>query len=61
MPRLIDRGTCPHCGAARKDRESGSCDQCGGSLQQRHLKAGCVSTAPLWIAVLSLAAVWALG
>jgi predicted amidophosphoribosyltransferase len=61
MPRLIGQARCPHCGAERPDRESGSCDECGGSLQQRHLKAGCVSVAPLWIALASLAWIWVQG
>ena len=61
MPRLLDNDKCPHCGSIRKDRGSGSCDSGGGSLQQRHLKAGCVSTAPLWIAMAYLAGTWLLG
>ena len=61
MPRLLETDKCPHCGATRKDLESGSCDSCGGSLQQRHLKAGCVSAAPLWIAMACLAGTWLLG
>jgi len=52
MPRLIDSDKCPHCGAERKDRESGCCEACGGSQQQRHLRAGCISAAPLLLAVL---------
>lgn len=58
MPRLIDADNCPHCGAERKDRELGFCEECGGSLQQRHLKAGCVSTAPLWLALAFAAVHW---
>ncbi len=50
MPRLIDAENCPHCGEPREDRSRAFCDGCGGSLQQRHLSTGCLSTAPLWIA-----------
>lgn len=54
MPRLIDKDHCPHCGVKRTEEDVSVCTECGGSLQQRHLKAGCISTAPLWILMLWL-------
>ena len=61
MPRLIDKDHCPHCGAdLPKDQKEPSafCGECGGSLQQRHLKAGCLSTAPLWFGFAAAAIQW---
>lgn len=46
MPRLIDAGHCPHCKAALPAEIPRSCPDCGGSLQQRYLKFGCLSSAP---------------
>ncbi|MGD2017322.1 MAG: hypothetical protein PVJ89_04350 [Planctomycetota bacterium] len=46
MPRLIEDPTCPHCGAALPDPAPRVCPACAGSLQQRYLKAGCLSSGP---------------
>lgn len=56
MPRLVDSDRCPHCGEELGEIRSRVCASCGGSLQQRYLKAGCLSTAPpLLLAFLGLA------
>ena len=57
MPRLIDDQHCPHCGAELPDEKPRVCPACAGSLQQRFLRAGCLSSAPL--AALALAGAWA--
>lgn len=46
MPRLVEKRRCPHCGEALPDPVPRVCPECGGSLQQRHLKAGCLHTGP---------------
>lgn len=46
MPRLIEEPTCPHCGAKLPSPKPRSCPECAGSLQQRYLRAGCLSSAP---------------
>lgn len=46
MPRLIDDEHCPHCGEPLPTASSRSCPSCAGSLQQRYLKMGCLSSAP---------------
>jgi predicted amidophosphoribosyltransferase len=46
MPRLIDADECPHCKAELPAEIPRSCPKCGGSLQQRYLKSGCLSSAP---------------
>jgi len=46
MPRLIDQSQCPHCAAKLPDPRPRVCPECAGSLQQRHLKAGCLNTGP---------------
>lgn len=56
MPRLIDAKECPHCGGALPRPVPRVCPACAGSLQQRYLKAGCFSSAPLCVA--TLAALW---
>lgn len=51
-PRLIKERRCPHC-RVELDREIPRvCPECGGSLQRRYLKAGCLSTKPLGLLVL---------
>ena len=45
-PRLIDARHCPHCKAELGEPTPRVCPKCGGSLQQRFLKAGCLSSAP---------------
>ena len=46
MPRLIDASHCPHCGVALPRPWPRTCPSCAGSLQQRYLKAGCLTTGP---------------
>ncbi len=46
MPRLIDSNQCPHCGVTLPKPAPRVCPACAGSLQQRHLRAGCISTGP---------------
>jgi len=53
MPRLIDDDKCPHCGAELPDPKPRSCPECMGSLQQRHLKAGCLTAAPVVLALIA--------
>ncbi|MCC6408980.1 MAG: hypothetical protein IT453_17600 [Planctomycetes bacterium] len=45
-PRLVEESFCPHCKAALPDPKPRVCPQCAGSLQQRYLKAGCLTSAP---------------
>jgi predicted amidophosphoribosyltransferase len=60
MPRLIDKDICPHCGEALPEPKPRVCPECMGSLQQRFLKAGCVSAAPpVVLALLGAAWYWA--
>jgi predicted amidophosphoribosyltransferase len=59
MPRLIEGKLCPHCKAELPAEKPRSCPECGGSLQQRHLKAGCITAAPkLLLFGLGLALLW---
>ncbi|MFT5049193.1 MAG: putative amidophosphoribosyltransferase [Chlamydiales bacterium] len=46
MPKLIDKDSCPHCGKALPDPKPRICPECMGSIQQRHLALGCVSSGP---------------
>ena len=46
MPRLIDSSTCPHCKVELPEETPRSCPDCGGSLQQRYLRSGCITSAP---------------
>ena len=63
MSKLIVEPNCPHCGLELPEPKPRSCPRCAGSLQQRYLKAGCLSSAPklllfataLWLALRSLA------
>ena len=45
-PRLLDTGHCPHCKAELGKPTPRACPKCGGSLQQRYLRSGCLSSAP---------------
>jgi hypothetical protein len=45
-PRLLRTDRCPHCKHAFGQPTPRVCPNCGGSVQQRYLKAGCISTAP---------------
>jgi len=57
-PRLIEGDRCPHCAAPLAAERPRVCPQCGGSLQRRHLSAGCLTSRPLLL-LLALVA-WAL-
>jgi predicted amidophosphoribosyltransferase len=46
MPRLIEEPRCPHCGEGLPEPKPRACPTCAGSLQQRYLRAGCLSSAP---------------
>jgi len=67
MPRLLDQTHCPHCAVELPDPPKDAdeaelaannprvCPECGGSLQQRYLRAGCFSSAPpLYLAAWAL-------
>jgi predicted amidophosphoribosyltransferase len=56
MSRLIEAQRCPHCRAELPDPMPRVCPDCAGSLQQRFLRAGCLTSAPL--VLLSGAALW---
>ncbi len=51
MPRLIDDRRCPHCGEDLPEPKPRVCGECGGSLQQRHLRLGCLHAGPAAILV----------
>lgn len=61
MPRILDTNECPHCGAELGKPTPRVCPECGGSLQQRHLKAGCLHSGPVAILIAAVAAWLALG
>lgn len=46
MPRLIKAGACPHCKQRLPRPLPRVCPSCAGSLQQRYLAFGCLSSAP---------------
>lgn len=46
-PRILEFEECPHCAAALPERTPRTCPECGGSLQQRYLQTGCLSSKPL--------------
>lgn len=46
-PRLIAGKRCPHCGAELPEPKPRACPQCMGSLQQRYLQLGCLTTKPM--------------
>ncbi len=45
-PRVLDVPNCPHCGAALPAPPPRICPECAGSLQKRHLAAGCLTSKP---------------
>ena len=57
MPRLIGDPRCPHCGADLPEEKPRVCGECGGSLQQRHLRFGCLHAGPA--AILAAWGLWA--
>lgn len=54
MPRLLRSRRCPHCGVRLAKPPPRVCTECGGSLQQRYLQAGCLSSSPLWLGAVAL-------
>jgi hypothetical protein len=58
-PRLLLVDDCPHCREKLPERGLRTCPGCGGSLQQRYLRAGCLSSSPVLL-VFALAAAWLL-
>jgi hypothetical protein len=51
VPRLIEEGHCPHCDARLPEPKPRVCPACGGSLQQRYLRYGCLTSAPKLLAL----------
>lgn len=47
VSRLIEAKRCPHCGEELELPLPRTCPSCGGSLQQRYLKSGCLTSKPL--------------
>jgi len=45
-PKILDVSRCPACKAELPQPVPRICPECGGSLQQRYLKAGCLSSGP---------------
>ncbi|MEY2806979.1 MAG: hypothetical protein RIR65_1396 [Planctomycetota bacterium] len=46
MPRLLKARRCPHCKERLAQPPPRVCPACAGSLQQRHLALGCLTSAP---------------
>lgn len=46
MPRILPLDRCPHCKEPLEAPTPRVCPHCAGSLQQRYLTAGCLSSAP---------------
>lgn len=45
-PKILEVSRCPACKAELPHPPPRICPACGGSLQQRYLKAGCLTSAP---------------
>lgn len=45
-PRILKVRRCPHCKAELPKPTPRVCPGCGGSLQQRYLASGCLTSAP---------------
>jgi hypothetical protein len=59
VPKVIEQPTCPHCKAELQRPIPRSCPVCGGSLQQRFLASGCLTTKPL-VLLFGLGLLWLL-
>jgi len=46
MPRPVEGRRCPHCDVELPEPKPLSCPKCAGSLRQRYLNAGCLTSAP---------------
>lgn len=54
-PRIEKHARCPHCKTELGGANERVCPECGGSLQKRFLKAGCLTSAPpVFLAAASL-------
>lgn len=51
MPRVLKVKRCPHCEAELPQPPPRACPTCGGSLQQRYLTAGCLTSKPMLLLV----------
>lgn len=51
MPRILDVDQCPHCKADLPKPVPRVCPSCGGSLQQRYLSIGCLTSKPMLLLV----------
>ena len=58
MPRILKTKTCPHCREDLAQPPPRVCPSCGGSLQQRYLKAGCMHSGPVIFLIGLLALRW---
>jgi predicted amidophosphoribosyltransferase len=47
MPRIQEQSICRHCKAELPHPTPRTCPECGGSLQQRYLQSGCLTSKPL--------------
>ena len=56
-PRALDYENCPHCGEELPEETPRTCPACGGSLQQRYLQSGCLTSKPMLV-LLGLGALW---
>jgi hypothetical protein len=45
-PRILKLRRCPHCKLELPQPTPRVCPACGGSLQQRYLASGCLTSAP---------------
>ena len=50
-PKILEVKNCPTCKAELPSPVPRICPACGGSLQQRYLKAGCLTSAPKLLAI----------
>lgn len=48
-PRILETQSCPHCEAPLPRPTPRVCPACAGSIQQRYLRAGCLTSKPLLV------------
>ncbi|MHC4263062.1 MAG: hypothetical protein ACYSWX_11105 [Planctomycetota bacterium] len=56
-PRILDINQCPHCKAELPAETPRTCPECGGSLQQRYLQSGCLTSKPM-LALIAAGLLW---